>query len=590
MDEQKLTRLFRAMERSYRRLEPFRRLTTALVEEYAGMWYGPPSGRNRYETLVNLMNQAVEAYTMRLAANRPRIMVTPLRPELTYFARQYELAINRLLGEIDFARTLRKAVLDAFFCIGIVKVQMAEGVAVEVEAGQWMDPGKPYAGNVALENWVYDTSAREYQSIQFAADWYRIPFDSLTSDIFDQSVARELSPTSKRVLYEGSDRLDMISKGWETDDDEYEPMIDLMDVWLPRERRIYTFAMEQGKPFVGKHKPLAVLDWIGAELGPYHLLAFSEVPENIMPASPASQLAGLARLANNLFRKQSRAARRAKELVTYTPASHDAARRMQRAADGDYIEVAAPDEVAIKKLGGVDSALQAFLGGVVQMFDRMAGNLPAMLGLGPQAETYGQEQLIHAQVSQKEAQMLQQTLSFTEGIVRELAALLWNDVANVIPNQIHIGGKDGYTIDATWRPDDREGSFWDYNFSIDIYSMPYSSPQEKLQALNMLIGQVYSPLAQLLTAQGGTIDMEKLTELYAELLNLPQLHQVVKFEPKIEPLEQNQQGELPSARVPREYIRRNVREGSSPRAAAEDAARQWMEMAMSQAQNETPGT
>ena len=146
-DEVQRDRLFRAIEASYRELEPFRNLVRGLVDEYVCPGYGAQN-KPRREMLVSLMNQAVQAYTMTLAANRPRVLVSTPVDELKYFAKHFQLAMNGLIKEIGLEQTIRKAVKDAFFCVGIVKVHMGDSAPVMLETDLWMDPGQPFASNV----------------------------------------------------------------------------------------------------------------------------------------------------------------------------------------------------------------------------------------------------------------------------------------------------------------------------------------------------------------------------------------------------------------------------------------------------------
>jgi hypothetical protein len=584
-------RLFRAMEWSYRQLEPWRNLVRGLVEEYAGSGYGADSAKVKHEILVNLMNQTVDAYTMSLVANRPRIIVTTKNDQLRPFAKQFEVATNNLIQEIELEFTLRQSVLNAFFCLGIIKVYMGNSAAVQLEEDLWMDPGTPYASSVSLDNWVHDMGVNQYSKIRYAGDWYRLPFSDLQNGAFDQSVVENLAPTSKHSYDSGDNRLDQISIGSDVDQDEVEPMIDLMDVWIPKERRIYTFPMEPARPFSGKFGPIAVMDWDGPEDGPYHLLSFNDVPENIMPTSPASHLSGLARLANSVLRKQSRQAKRQKDVYTYTPAGAEGAKKIQRTDDGQWVEVDDVKEIGVMKMGGVDSGNQAFFLSTVELYDRMAGNLKAMVGLGSQAATLGQEQLIHGAVSKKEAHMQYKVVEHTTSVIRDLGYLLWSDSAKVIPGKIQIPGAQGYAVDATWTPGDREGDFYDYQLGIDVYSMPYQSPAQRAQTLNTLIGQIYAPLSQLLMQQGGTLDIRKITEIYSELLNIPELKEIVRFDamppamgqpgqPPQPGQGQPQRGQSGPSKPPattRQYIRQNVPTGGTAQYRAQAEQQAWLD-------------
>jgi hypothetical protein len=562
LDEVQRNRLFRAIESSYRSLDPFRTVNHQLIEQYAGSSYG--QGKARHEIIINLMNQVVDAYTMSLVANRPRVMLSTRQEHLTYFAKQFETATNNLIEEIGLEYTLRQWVLDAFFCVGICKIHLANAGQIQVENNLWMDPGTPFASNVSLDNWVHDMTATKWGEVKFAGDYYRIPFEDLESEIYDQKVVQDLVPTSKYAP--DGDRLQDISRGSETDHDEFEPMVDLLDVWIPRDGKVYTFAIDSIHTMRCKGEPVAVMDWDGPELGPYHLLGFNDVPENIMPTSPASQLASMDKLVNNIMRKQARRARTAKINHLYNAAGAQDAIRLQKSGDDAWVQVNDVDNFQSHATGGVDANSQRFMLDVMDQYDRMAGNLPAILGLGASADTVGQEQLIHGSVSKKIAQMQYRVVDGAKRIIRDLGYLLWQDKAKTIPGTMPVEGADGYSVDVTWTPEDREGDFFDYNFSIDLHSMPYEAPAQKIgkiaNALQQLAGA--APLQQVLMAQGGQVNFQKLVEIYADLMNEPRLAQVIQFTgalPSQEPM-QGMESRMPAA-TNRTYTRKSIPSGGT---------------------------
>lgn len=561
-------RLFRAVEHSYRNLDPFRNLNRSLVQEYAGPAYGESEGREKY---LNKLNQAIDAYMMLLAANRPAVLISTHYRDLRAFSQQFQVAMNNLFREIGLEHTIRRWVMDAFFCMGAVKVHMADSAEVQFENDLWLDPGTPGASNVSLDHWVHDISANKVSEMKFSGDLYRIPYADLEAGIemgmYEKAASEELLPSTK---IGGEDSwLAQISRGYETDIDEFEPMVDLADIWIPREGRIYTYAVSDRTKFSMKGAPIAVMDWDGPEHGPYHLLGFSDVPDNIMPTSPASHLAALDRLINNLMRKQAQQAKRQKDNPVYTPAGAESARKLRDGDDGQWVEVNDPKDVAIIKQGGADPGNQALLTGTLQMFDEMAGNLTAMLGLGAQSDTVGQEQLIHNAGNRKIGQMQNKVLDATTALAKSLGFLLWEDEFKEIPGEIQIDGAEGYSADATWTPDDREGNFLDYNFEVNVFSMAYQSPGQRVEMINQLLTQIYQPMIQQFTEQGGVIDISSLTDIYAELLNLPRLKDVITFQDKFSnDLEQGQQGRpQTSTKSPvstRNYVRRSVPSGGTP--------------------------
>jgi hypothetical protein len=575
-DETQRTRLTKAVQHSYRALDPFRTLNAALVKEYAGTGYG--GQRTSRETVVNLMSQAIEAYVLSLAANRPRVLLSTHNPELTYFARHFGVALNALIEEIGLEFKLRQWVLDAFFGIGIIKVHLADSGFVQLEQGRWADPGKPYASNVNLDNWVHDMGATTWDQVKFAGDSYRVPFEDLEQDdIYDPAAVAALEPTSKTSP--SSDRLEEVSRGEVVDADELEPMIDLCDLWVPREGKIFTFALEKRGEFIIKGKPLAVLEWDGNELGPYHLLGFNDVPENIMPVSPASHLSALSRLANNLARKQRMQAMRQKDVTTYTPDGVDSAKRLQSAEDGSMVAVQDPKEIGMIKMGGVDPGNQAFFLQTVEMFDRMAGNLTAMLGLGAQAETASQEQLIHGAVSKKEAAMAYRVIDGTSRLVRDLGLMLWNDKFRSSRGQIAVDGTD-YSVDATWTPEDREGDFFDYKIEIDPYSLRYKSPTERLGTITQTMTQLVMPALPLLAQSGVTVDYKKLIDTIAELTNEPRLKEIVTFSGVPMPDQAGPGDEMPApSSTTRNYVRKSVPSGGTAQSRSRIAQSELMNQA-----------
>ena len=552
-------RLFRAVAKSYRDLEGFRVMNRELIRNYGGDGYDNSSGiaspkQTRY---LDLLNQAVDAYQTLLAANRPRVMITTSLPEYRAFAKHFEQAINAMMKEIRLEDTLRRWVLDAFFCVGVVKVHLADSGLVEIEPDFWMDPGTPFASNVALDDFVYDTSARKWSEVKYAGDMYRIAFSEAV-ELFGEEAMKGHTPSSKGSLDE--ERVQQISRGEETDEDEFEPMIDLADIWIPRLGVIETYVVDSRSNFDLKGEPLAVEEWTGGEEGPYQILGFNDVPENIMPTSPASHLESLENLINNVMRKNARQAKRQKDIHIYTPAGAESARQLQRADDGEWVQVNSTDDIGMMKQGGVDQANYAFMLGGIELFDRMAGNLQARMGLGAQADTVGQERLIHGAASRKEGQMQYVMLNAATKLIRQLGVMLWQDEFKTIITEIPIPGAPGYSATSVWSPGDREGNFVDYNFEIDVYSMQFQSPSSKVQRLNELVMGVFMPMMQMMMQQGIMIDMMQLVKTYAELLNLPELESIVKFSmPMQDDSSMSAIADVPKSPVStRNYVRHNT--------------------------------
>lgn len=566
-------RLFKAVEHSYRSLEWARNLNRGLIEEYAGSGYGRNNGHLR-TTHVNLMNQAVDAYTMTLVANRPRITLTSAHPELEDFRRQFELAINNLIAELQLEYTFRQWVLDAFFCLGIVKVHMADAGALVFENNRLIDPGTPWASNISLDNYGYDICSTKRHETRFEFDMYRMSVEQLRDTNVFNTKGMEIKPTTK---YGGDDdRLKRISMGDVVDADELEPMADVCDVWIPDTNRIHTYIVHDPLRMVLDGKSIGEIPWDGPELGPYHHLGFNDVPENIMPTSPASHLAQLNRDINSAKRKQARRARHSKINHAYGAAGADDAKNIRDAADGEWVKVNDPSQIATVPTGGISPELQAYMLGDISLFDRMAGNLTALMGLGAQADTKGQEELIHGAVSKKIAAMMYRVVDACTRVIRDLGYMLWNDEFKVLRGQIPIDGAPGYFVDATWTPEDREGDFFDYNFNIDMESMPYRSSGQRAARISEFISGPLAAAVNMSMMIQGAIDLDQFVDIYADLLHEPRLRQIARFSqtPSMPPGPTDSLKKSPNST--REYIRRSVPTGGTPQSRSMVEQSAWM--------------
>ncbi len=215
----------------------------------------------------------------------------------------------------------------------------------------------------------------------------------------------------------------------------------------------------------------------------------------------------------------------------------------------------------------------------MELFDRQAGNLTAIAGLGAQTATVGQEKIVQEATTRKIGQMQYRVMEGVTALIKNLGLLLWDDAAKQMIIEIPIEGMD-FSATSVWEPGDREGNFLEYNFEIDVYSMQYQSPSGKAAKLTELVTQVFVPLAPLLQQQGGGIDMFKLAEKYAELLNMPELKECITF------VGIPEEGPTPATdRIPkaptstRNYVRENVSRnggqpsfGAGPMTAQPDAA------------------
>ncbi len=511
-------RLFSAIRSSYKMLEWARDLKRRLVYEYLGPDYGNRGGNKK---IFNKINQFVDTYTMLLASNSPRANITTDYIELAPFSHHYEIGLNNLIKEIGLEKTARSWVMDAIFLMGIVRLHMADAGYIVFEGDVGMDPGTPFLSNVPFDDWVHDMSAHTEGQWAYAGYKYRIPFRhfemGISEGLYDQQYGSTLTPTTK--YHSGQGRIDDISRGYITDHDEIEPMIDLADIWIPEQQQIRTYSVKDRASFILDGSRLATIDWIGPETGPFVTLGFGDAPESVIPVSPLSQMYALDEIINVQGRKTARQAARSKENLIAEAGSEEAGKSLSRVKDGVVVNVPSVEGVKRFIQGGVDPGGAQYLNALLEYFDILAGNLKALQGLAPQSDTVGQEQLIHNASGKRIATMQLRVLEGMRKVIYGLASLLWNDNYKFLPGSIEPAAGEP-RVPANWRPGDRQGEFDEFNYDVNVYSMANRTPQERANTIISLLQNVFIPM-------GLQVNPDALVTILSDLTDEPAFKELI---------------------------------------------------------------
>ncbi len=532
LDSTQRERLSAAMELSYQELQPFRRSRRELVEDYAGSRYGQDIlGGGRPEIYVNLIQELVEALKTALAYNDPQYLVTATRSENESFAKRFQTALNTYVKKIHFGDTLREIVADAIFQVGIGKIYLADSPEVYHENDLWMDPGMPYLGRVTLDNFVYDVSKSDLRRTAFIADRYSMDLEVAKScQYFDPEVRADLQPSKWSDRADRWELTSSLASHQDKTDSEIEDVIDLVDVYLPKERVVCTWPI-YGKFCLMPTKPLAVLPWDGPETGPYRFLSFIDIPDNIMPTSPAQSLCSLFYLYNFLMRRIARRAKQAKTILPYEPGAGEDLSRAMEAQDMQTVKVSRLKSIEVMQFPGPDQNMVNFTYGLQELFNRSGGNIENMLGTGPSAATVGQEQMIDQKVGAQLAYKRKKVETFATECGQDVGCLLFDDPMQTIPGERTAPGTD-YKINADWAPPDalatggashRPCSFPDLGVCVEPYVLEYKSPQARLAGIWGTVNQL-APLMPMAQQQGFEFQFGAFIECIAELSNEPRLN------------------------------------------------------------------
>jgi hypothetical protein len=520
-------RLRTSVEWSIRELEFPRNKRHRLIQQYVGSHYAEGGAERRVPT--NMLELAVTIYLRNLAANAPRVMVTTPVDHLKPYAMRMALALNQLPGEIHLARSIRRAVLEALFGIGVAKVGLCES-AREVNG---MNVGDPFVDVVSLDDYFVDMTAKSRDAIQYEGNDYWLDVDA-ARDMFDGDSSK-IEPDDHTVHGDqGERRAEQV--GTQEGGDPFKDRVWLRDVWLPDSGELLTYGVKS-------HKVFRTVPFDGPEGSPFHVLSYGEVPGNLMPLPPATLWLDLHELGNTLFRKLARQAE-AKKRVAAFPGGNDASvEALKKAMDGEGIRYngAKPEMLDV---GGIDQPTLAFYLQTRDLFSYFAGNLDALGGLGPMTDTVGQDQLLSQAASSRMASMKSDTLDFTRGIWKSLAWYEWTDPLRSRQIEITAEGTD-IVLTREWSEETREGNFLDFNLDVDPYSMEDDSPALKLQKVSQALERFVFPMLPILQQQGAQIDVRRLLELVAKLADVDELRELVVFG---EPIQgEPQQGGDPSA-------------------------------------------
>jgi len=502
-------RLRSAIDWSVRQLDRPRRARVDAIRQFVGHHYADHGADRRVP--VNMIEMAVSIYVRHLAARAPRVMVSANADELKPFALNMELALNQIPEEIGLEGTLRRAVIEAIFGIGVVKVGIRPGGA-DYEGN---DVGESFVCNVSPDDYFFDMSAKNRESIAFEGNDYWLPLD----DAREMGDATDLEADEHTVHGDqGENRAEGISVSMGAD--VYQDQVWLRDVWLPATRELVTYGVKS-------HKLIRKVKWDGPDNGPYHALAFNEVPGNLMPLPPVSLLIDLHELGNELFRKLSRQATSKKTVVAFTGGNDKDVEALKATADGEGLKYTGQKPEGIT-VGGIDAQTLAFFLTVSDRFSYYAGNLDTLGGLGPSSETATQDKMISDASGARMASMKGSTLTFAKSVWKALAWYEWTDPVRKRTIRKPIEGTD-LVLRREWSAETRDGDFLDFNLAIDPYSMEDDSPATRLQKILRLLSEVIFPAAPMLEAQGGQIDFRELIALLARLSNLDELRGIVKF-------------------------------------------------------------
>lgn len=532
-----IARLGAAMARSRLALRRFRENRKAAVKQFAGRnWSEDGSDK---AVPLNLLAMYVRIVGGKLVSQNPRVMLSTFNRAAKPVVSAMETWVNRRIGQMHFAETLSRWVTDALFSVGILKIALASP-ADAANVGWNLRAGSPYAATVDLDDFVFDVHARTFNECSFIGHRYRVPLEAVRdSKLYGPGRKRLSADTDSPYNAEGDERVTALGRSpfAQSDPDEFEEMVSLWEIYLPRTRRVITLPDEVlGGSDMATDEPLRDMEWVGPDDGPFHVLGLGLVPGNAMPKAPIMDLVDLHEAVNRQFRKLISQSDRQKEVLLVAGSAMEDGSRIVQANDGEAIRADQPDKAKVAQFGGPNQTIFAAMTSFIDRFSWQAGNLDSLGGLSPQAKTATQDQMLAANSSAAVADMQSLTVG---GTIRAIAALCWfwhHDPFGVMRTTHTLPGLPDVSIDRSVTPQQRmQIPFDDLDIRIDPYSLQHTTPQARLQALTQLVQGIILPAMPVLQQQGIGFDIGAYLEKVARYSDQPDLPEIVTLHDPVQP-------------------------------------------------------
>jgi hypothetical protein len=522
-----LQKLGRAVELGFERMKVARDARYKFLAQYVGPFYskskGDANSDERKASPINLMYQAVTTMVPNLVYNDPRVTVQTEVLGYRQYADILGLACNHVLRKIHFRNTLRKTITDALFMAGFIKTGIAASDQTLDLDGKGYMLGEPFAERVDPDDMVIDPMARDWDEMSFVGNRFRMArADLLNSGLYDNDALAKL-----QSRYGSSGQTPNEASGLSGDKQvlnaygEVAEYVDLVEVYVPDSGVIVTLPFGANSDYT---KPLRVVEYEGPECGPYHMLGFAYVPDNVLPVAPASIWYWLNVMGNRIARKIGRQAERMKRVLAYDASAAEDVQNIIDADDGETIRVDNIEGIKEVGFGGTTDEAYEYMTWVEGQFSKQAANLDLLAGAAADQNTLGQSEILqnNGQVRLQDMQAL--VYAFTGDVVNDVAFFLHTDPLIDLPLTRRVGGEDQQ---VRYTPEMREGAWLDYNLTIRPFSMARVDPNTQARRVMEFISTGIPALAQAFQLLGPAFNIEGAVGLVMRQLGIDEADQII---------------------------------------------------------------
>lgn len=553
-------RLCQAIRRDRLTTKVYRENYVANVKQYAGHNYSEQGTAERVP--VNLLALFVSILGRTLIAKNPRAMLSVFTKQHKPIVSAMQAWANQQIEKMQFENTAARVVTDALFTWGVSKVALATP-AESALYGWGQRAGEPLFSHINPEDWVYDTHCRDLSDAAYMGHRIRVPLDVVKDAKYYASSRKSLTP-STQTLYnpEGDERINIIGRSFYGDTDEFEDMVDLWEIYLPRHRVVLTLAddwLTGPEPAKGT-EALRQQNWVGPDTGPYPTLRYGLVPGNAWPKAPMMDLVDLHLAANVAYNKLIESVENIKEITLVRGGADADGNRVVNSSNGQMIKCDDPKNIQqVVFSGQMIQQLVAVSTMLNRLFSSMAGNLEMLGGLAAQSGTARQDEMLNENSTRSVADMQQRTVDWTADVIRSLC-WFWHHDPFQVQRSLHSlspGRGNPRVVTPQMRQQIR---FEDMDIRVDPYSLQHQTPQARMGMLDQVMKEIFIPLAPLLQQQGIMTDFNAYLEKKAKYGDMPDLTEIATIQDP--PTDQQGGGGAEQPRMPvqtsREYIRKSL--------------------------------
>lgn len=489
-------------------MQDYTELRTEAIKLYCGRHYNKALKQNKM--LVNYLDQLIVTYESLLTPTTPHCEITSRVPGGKLIGKDLAIAVEDRAENCEFVREVNKAIVDALFCMGIIKVgrcltDYIDGVAT----------GESFIKRVSLNNYFCDLDAKDETEMQFQGDDYYVTSEWLKEN-YDYDATEAATEYRQQVAENEDANISRDQQGLTS----YKTKILLRDVFLPQDKRFITYVVETGVILVDNQ-------W-EAEFSPYKTLGFRWVPDNIIPLSPIAVIFSLALKSNELLLKCYAQGHWQKNVTVFSNGDQTAAGKFTKSRDGDAISANGNAKPNTLGTMGVQQPTFMLSLKLADLVSEGAGGLQTLGGYGAETETAKQEGIVNENANIKVKNMSKKTETFIQEIYEALAYFTYDDPEVELDLEKRVPNTD-ITIPIKWNIDRTDGPYEQWKFEFEIIAEPDNSSNGKLKRLLSVMNEVIMPTYEILQQAGGSVDMEEFYSRVAKWTQLPEVNNMVLF-------------------------------------------------------------